>query len=90
MFFWIIRHTFLKHPMNDSGAQQRIVEASDTDYTVVLPPRLIDEPARGAYRVDLEGLPAGGQLLARADLAEFMLRQLDQPSIVRGSVYVAY
>ncbi len=89
VFFWIIRNTFLKHPMNDSGEQQRIVEASDTDFTIVLPPRLTDEPAKGHYRVDTKGLPKDGQFLSRADLAAFMLAQLKAPQSIRSSVYVS-
>ncbi len=90
IFFWIIRNTFLKHPMRDSGNQQRILEGSSADYTVVLPPRLTDGPYVGKYRVDAEGLPPQGQLLGRADLAEFMLRQASDPQWIRQCPYVAY
>ncbi len=88
-FFWIIRNTFLKHPMNDSGEQQRIVEASNADYTIILPPRLTDGPVTGKYRVDRKGLPKDGQLLSRADLAAFMLSQIHAPDSVRSGIYVA-
>ena len=90
IFFWIIRNTFLKNPMEDSGAQQKIVEASEMDYTIVHPPRLLDSPYTGKYRVDFEGLPKGGRELGRADLAEYMLGLLDEPSSVRKGPYVAY
>jgi putative NADH-flavin reductase len=89
VFFWIIRNTLLKHPMNDSGEQQRIVEASDTDFTIVLPPRLMDEQPKGQYRVDDAGLPKDGRFLSRADLATFMLSQVGAPESIRRSIYVA-
>lgn len=89
IFFLIIRNTFLKHPMNDSGAQERIVEASDLDYTVVHPPRLLDGPYTGKYRVVADGLPPGGHELNREDLAEFMLAQVTDPTWIRKGPYVA-
>ena len=75
--------------MNDSGEQQRLVEASDTDFTIVLPPRLNDEPAKGTYRIDMVGLPKDGNFLSRADLAAFMLNQIDAKNTIRRSVYVS-
>jgi putative NADH-flavin reductase len=90
IFFWIIRWTFLKHPMNDSGEQEKVVEASGLDYTVVHPPRLTDGPHTGKYRVQSDGLPEGGRELSRADLAEFMLKQLGDPSSIHQGPYVAY
>ena len=90
IFFVIIRNTLLKNPMNDSGAQQKIIEASDLDYTVVHPPRLLDIPAKGAFRTDPNGLPRGGRELGRADLATYMLSLLEDPSSIRTGPYIAY
>lgn len=90
IFFWIIRNTFLRNPMEDSGAQQRIVEDSEMDYTIVHPPRLTEGPAVGQSRVDFEGLPRGGRELGRADLAEYMLGLLNDPVSIRQGPYVAY
>lgn len=90
IFFLIIRNTLLKNPMNDSGAQQRLIEASNLDYTVVHPPRLLDIPAKGAYRTDPKGLPRGGRELGRADLAAYMLGLLEDPESIRTGPYVAY
>jgi putative NADH-flavin reductase len=90
VFFWLIRHTFLKNPMDDSGAQQRLVEASEMEYTIVHPPRLTDGPKLGNYRTDQVGLPRGGRELSRADLADYMLRLLDDQSSIRRGPYIAY
>jgi putative NADH-flavin reductase len=90
IFFFLIRNTFLKNPMRDSGRQERLVEQSDTDYTVVHPPRLTDGPRTGQYRVEVDGLPKGGRFLSRADLAEFMLAVLEDPATYRTGPYVAY
>lgn len=88
-FFWVVRHTLLANPMKDSAAQERRIEASDLDYTVVHPPRLTDGPYTGHYRVDFQSLPAGGQSISRADVADFMLQALEEHRFVRQGPYVA-
>ena len=90
VFFKIIRNTMLRHPMHDSAEQQKIIEASGLDYTIVHPPRLTNGPKQGTYRVLPDGLPANGNLLSREDLAEFMIDQISDTQFVRKGPYVAY
>ena len=90
IFFWLIRNTFLRHPMLDSGAQQRIVEGSELQYTVVHAPRLTDGPRVGKYRIDFYGLPKGARELGREDLAEYMLSLVNDATTFRKSPYIAY
>jgi putative NADH-flavin reductase len=87
--YFIIRNTFLRHPMRDSGNQERLLEASDLDYTVVHPPRLLNVPPAGTYRVEPDGLPANGQSISRADVAEYMVAQLTNPATIRQGPYLA-
>ncbi len=86
----LLKRTLLKYPFINSSIQQQQVEASGLDYTVVLPPRLTNGAAVGKYRVEADGLPPNGNTLSRADLAEFMLKKLDDPTWVRKAPYVAY
>lgn len=86
----VLKHTLLKYPFINSAIQQQQVEASGLDYTIVLPPRLTNGPAVGKYRMLPDGLPRGGATLSRADLAEFMLKQLSDPTWIRKTPYVAY
>jgi putative NADH-flavin reductase len=89
-FLRLLKGTLLKYPFINSSIQQQQVEASGLDYTVVLPPRLTNSAAVGKYRVELDGLPPHGNTLSRADLAEFMLKQLDDRTWIRKAPYVAY
>jgi putative NADH-flavin reductase len=89
-FLRLIKRTLLKYPFINSSIQQQQVEASGLDFTVVLPPRLTNGEALGKYRVEADGLPLHGNTLSRADLAEFMLKQLGDPTWVRKAPYVAY
>jgi len=89
-FLHLLKRTLLKYPFINSSIQQQQVEASGLDYTVVLPPRLTNGAALGKYRVEADGLPPHGNTLSRADLAEFMLKQLSDPAWVCKTPYVAY
>ena len=90
LFLRLIKRTLLKYPFINSSIQQQQVEASGLDFTVVLPPRLTNGAAIGKYRVEADGLPPHGNTLSRADLAEFMLKQLSDPAWVCKTPYVAY
>ena len=89
LFFKVLKGTLLKNPLQDSAAQERRVEASDLEYTVVHPPRLHDGPRTGRYRVMADGLPPAGDRIARADVADFMVKQLTDAQFVRRGPYIA-
>jgi putative NADH-flavin reductase len=58
----------------DCSAMERIVTRSELDWTLVRPPQLTDKPQTGRYRVRQEHLPIFGFKIARADVADFMIR----------------
>jgi putative NADH-flavin reductase len=89
VLFAIIRATLLRHPMADQRAQERLLAATDLDYTIVRPPRLTDDPATGRYRVLPDALPSSSRRISRADVADFMLQQLVDPRFHRRGVYLA-
>jgi putative NADH-flavin reductase len=89
LFFRLLKGTLLRHPMRDQAAQERILAASDLDYTIVRPPRLTDGPRTGAYHVVPDGLPSSSRRISRADVAEFMLAQINDPRFHRQGVYIA-
>jgi putative NADH-flavin reductase len=88
MAFWFARHTVYRHPYADQGAQERILAASELDYTIVRPPRLTDGPATQKYRVVPDALPPGAFRISRADVATFMLLQLTDPRFHRQGPYI--
>ena len=85
----VLRATLLKYPFQDQAAQERHLEASDVDYTIVRPPRLTNGPRTARYRVQLDGLPKDGSKIARADVADFMLKQLMDPTFIRRGPFLA-
>lgn len=51
---------------------------------------LTDGPSLGRYRVAIDGLPARGWRIARADVAEFMLRQVQDDRYLYKVPALAY
>jgi putative NADH-flavin reductase len=85
---WLAKHSVLLHPFRDQQAQERLITATDLDYTIVRAPRLADGPFTGAYRVLPDALPYGATRINRADVADFMLQQLTDPRFHRQGPYI--
>jgi putative NADH-flavin reductase len=88
MAIWVAKKTVLKHPFVDQTALERLLAASDVDYTIVRAPRLLDGPFTGTYRVLPDALPPGALSISRADVADFMLQQLTDPRFHRQGPYI--
>jgi putative NADH-flavin reductase len=82
----LLRRTLLRNVVVGSGEMERIVTASDLDWTIVRPPRLTNGPLTGRYQVADSRFPPGKRTLSRADVAHFLLGELDQRTHVRRVV----
>jgi uncharacterized protein YbjT (DUF2867 family) len=75
----------------DKERQEAIIQASSLDWVIVRPGALNNGPARGVYR---HGLKLGHWLvpcrISRADVADFMLRQLTDDTYVRKTPGVCW
>jgi uncharacterized protein YbjT (DUF2867 family) len=75
----------------DKLRQERIVRASSLDWVIVRPGQLLSFPKRGKYK---HGPRVGNYLwpvlIARADVADFMLNQLGDTPYLRQSPGVSY
>jgi putative NADH-flavin reductase len=93
MFGRFLRSTLLRNIADDSAEMERIVEASCLDWTIVRPPRLTNGPRREHYAVADDRLPNGAgrnATISRADVADFMLDEVEQPGHMRRVVGIAY
>jgi putative NADH-flavin reductase len=66
-----------------------ILRDSGLDWTVVRPPRLTDKPLTGSYRTAYGQNLRGGFLVSRADVAQLMLRVLEQPQTIKQAIGIA-
>jgi uncharacterized protein YbjT (DUF2867 family) len=92
---WFTKHVilgiFLRHAFADHERQEAVVRQSPLDWTIVRPPHLEDGPRSGEYR---HGFPPTERSIqgkiSRADVADFMLKQLTNDSYLRQSPGVSY
>lgn len=66
------------------------VRQSELDWTLVRAAQLVDGPARGAYRAEPGYSLPGGTKIARADVAAFMLDELERRDNIAHALAIAY
>src|SRR5439155_2088790 len=74
---YIIGRLFFSGIVADASAMERVFGESDLDWTMVRPPELTDKPYTGKYRVREGHLPRFGFTIPRADVADFMLKAVE-------------
>ncbi|MFI5677748.1 NAD(P)-dependent oxidoreductase [Streptomyces cellulosae] len=80
----------LRDVYTDLREMEAEVSRSDTDWTLVRPPRLQDKPVSGRYRSVIGGFPAKGRFIGRADVAHAMLAMVGDARAVKEGVGLAY
>ena len=65
---------------------ERVFGESDLDWTMVRPPELTDRPYTGRYRVREGHLPLFGFKISRADVANFMIKAVENRSSIHKIV----
>ncbi|WP_336852393.1 SDR family oxidoreductase [Sinomonas albida] len=83
-----ILQRILAHNFADLKRMEQIVQESGLDWTIVRPSRLVDG-ARGEYRVQVGRNLRGGRATRRSDLADYILRSLDDATSFHEAISVA-
>ena len=73
----------------DSAAMEDVFQQSGLDWTIVRPPQLTDRPYTGNYRAREGHLPRFGFKISRADVADFMIKAAENPSLIRKIVGIS-
>jgi putative NADH-flavin reductase len=88
---FVIVPIFLRHAFADHEHQEAVVKKSNLDWIIVHPPHLSDGPRTGQYR---HGFPTTDTSIqgkiSRADVADFMLKQLTDDTYLRQMPGVSY
>lgn len=69
--------------LEEADRQERIIRQSGLDWVILRPSRLVDDPAKGEYRIGLDLRTGMTSKLTRADLAASLLDQLESDRFVR-------
>ena len=78
-----LARTFLRGVYREHRAMLEELRTRDLDWIAVRPVVLTNGPQTGRYRVVTEGIPQGGYRVSRADVADFMIRQMTSDEFVR-------
>jgi len=62
----------------DVRSMEQVIQASDLDWTLVRPTRLVTAPGRGRWRIRDQYPPPGLTKIARADVAQFVIAALTE------------
>jgi putative NADH-flavin reductase len=79
--------TLLKSSRADHETQEAAVKESGLDWTIIRPSGLTDTPRTGVYEVG-QNIPAITSKIARADVADLILKELEHDSLVGKAVTI--
>lgn len=78
---------FVRHVVAAKQHEFNIIAASSLEWVAPRPPRVVDAPFTGVYRV---GPSARGMTIGNADLAHFIVTQLTDTTYLRQAPYISY
>jgi uncharacterized protein YbjT (DUF2867 family) len=67
---------------DDKDVQEWIIKSSGLDWTIVRPGLLTNSPATGRYRVLTAPQEWRFGMVSRADVADFLVRQIDDRALI--------
>lgn len=74
---------------DDKDRQEALIRESDLDWTLVRPTILTNGPKRKGYRVMLAPESWRNGVISRASVADFLVRAVDDPALVREAPVLA-
>jgi len=88
---YIIIPLFIRHAFSDHEKQEVVIKNCSLDWIIVRPPHLKDGPRTSTYK---HGFPPTEReikgIISRADVAEFMLKQIEDDKYLRKTVGISY
>jgi putative NADH-flavin reductase len=85
----LLRNTLLRNVAEDAREMESAVRASGLSWTLVRPPRLTNGMHTGVIRAEDGRLPDGKGAVSRADVAHFLLDEIEHPAHLRQIVGLA-
>ena len=79
---YLLGRLFVPGIVADASAMEKVLEKSGLDWTIARPPRLTLKPYTGKYRVREGHLPPFGFSISHADVADFMIKAVQNRSLI--------
>lgn len=89
-YTYLIVPLFLRHVFADHATQEKLIKKSGLDWVIVRPAILTDEEQTGSYQYDISAnIKTISLKISRADVADFMLRQLTDDTWLHKTPYIS-
>ena len=85
-----ILQPLLKKMYDDLWRMEKVIKESSINWTIIRPPKLLNEPETGKYRIAIDNFLSKGLKISRADVAHFIFANLTNQAIFKKTVEVAY
>lgn len=85
LFLW----QAFKESYSDLVRMEAVIKASSVEWTIMRPPRMVDGALTGVYQVAINQHLRKGWRINRADLADYVIRQINNPAIYCAMVEIA-
>ena len=79
---YLLGRLFFPGVVADASGMEKVLEKSGLDWTIARPPKLTPKPFTGKYRVREGHLPAFGFSISYADVADFMIKAVQNRSLI--------
>lgn len=91
-FFYdkVTRPVLLRHIYDDKNRQEELIRDSGCDWTIVRPALLTRTAMTGDYRVLTDLTDITARKISRADVAHFMLGELEHPAYIHQAPLLSY
>ena len=85
-----ILQKLLKYMYADLRRMETLVKESDLNWTIIRPPRLTDKAGTGKYRVSINSFLKNALSISRADVAHFMISNVNNEATYISTIEIAY
>ncbi len=85
-----ILQKLLRNMYADIRIMEKNVKESGLNWTIMRPPRLTDGPVTGAYRVSINNILNNSLSISRADVADFMIKNIRNEEIYQKTIEIGY
>jgi putative NADH-flavin reductase len=79
---YLLGRLFFPGVVADASGMEKVLEKSGLDWTIARPPKLTPKPYTGRYRVREGHLPPFGFSISYADVADFMIKAVENRSLI--------
>jgi putative NADH-flavin reductase len=82
LYDWVAFPLLLKRVYDDKDVQEQIIRRSGLDWTIVRPGLLTNDPMTGRYRALLDPAQWRADRISRADVADFLVKEVTERKYV--------